>query len=328
MTKTMSGTFMLSLDTELAWGSFDKRLSPELVRAAEWENREGISRLLDLLCGYRLSATWAFVGHATLDHCSGHAEMEPVSYDWYSGDWFQHDPASDELSHPEWYARSCFLKVLRAPYPQEIAFHSFSHVIFGHPGTPLRRAKQEFAACREIAQEFGIRGDVFVFPRNQVGFLNELREAEFRTFRSPDMARFRTRHDAVNKVLGVLADFLGLTPLLVAPLLDHGLVGIPGSLMLRPMQGWRRVIPLRSRRARLMKGIDRCIREGAIFHLWLHPINLYYQQQAIFELLEECFCRVSLLRDRGDLCVATMGEAAQKCRTSLEPATKMVCAAV
>jgi peptidoglycan/xylan/chitin deacetylase (PgdA/CDA1 family) len=324
----MPGTLVLSLDTELAWGSFDKRFGPELVLAAEWENREGIPRLLDLLCRHRISATWAFVGHATLDHCSGHPEMEPVSYDWYSGDWFQHDPASDELRHPEWYARSCLLKVLRAPHPQEIGFHSFSHVIFGNPGTPRKRAIQEFAACQRIAREFGIQGDAFVFPRNRAGFLDELRKAGFRTFRAPDIARLHTPYGAANKILGVLADFFALTPLAISPYLDHGLVALPGSLMLRAMDGWRRLIPLRSRRARIMKGVDRCIREGAIFHLWLHPINLYYQQQAIFELLEECFYRVSLLRDRGDLCVTTMGEAAQKYRTSHEPATKIVCAAV
>jgi hypothetical protein len=324
----MTGTIVLSLDTELAWGSFDKRFGLELVRAATWENREGIPRLLELLCRHRISATWAFVGHATLEHCSGHPELEPVNYDWYPGDWFQHDPASDEWRHPEWYARSCFLKVLRAPYPQEIGFHSFSHVIFGNPRTPRKRAIQEFAACQRIAREFGIQGDAFVFPRNRAGFLDELREAGFCTFRAPDMARLHTRSGAASKVLGVLADFFALTPLASAPYLDHGLVALPGSLMLRAMDGWRRLIPLRSRRARIVKGIDRCIREGAIFHLWLHPINLYYQQQAIFELLEECLRRVSLLRDRGNLCVATMGEVAQKYRTSLEPATKMVCAAV
>jgi len=299
---------VLSLDTELAWGSFDKRFGPELVRAAEWENREGIPRLLELLCRHRIAATWAFVGHATLEACCGHAELEPVSYDWYSGDWFQHDPATDESRNPEWYARSSFLKVLSAPYPQEIGFHSFSHVIFGNPGTPRKRAIQEFAACRAIAREFEIQGDAFVFPRNRAGFLHELREAGFRTFRAPDVARFRTRHDAVNKALGVLADFVALTPLLVAPHLDHGLVGLPGSLMLRAMDGWRRIIPLRSRRARIMKGIDGCIREGGIFHLWLHPINLYREREKMFELVEECCERVSLLRDRGDLRVATMGE--------------------
>lgn len=324
----MPGTFILSLDTELAWGSFDKRSGPQLVRAAEWENREGIPRLLDLLCRHRISATWAFVGHATLDCCSGHPELEPVNYDWYSGDWFQHDPASDESRHPEWYGRSCFLKVLHAPYPQEIAFHSFSHVIFGNSGTPRRRAVQEFVACREIAREFGIGGDVFIYPRNRVAFLDELRQAGFRMFRAPDVARFRTRSEAVNKVLGVLADFFALSPLPVTPHLDHGLVVLPGSMMLRSLDGWRRLIPLRSRRARIMKGIDRCIRKGGIFHLWFHPINLYCHQQAMFDLLEECFCRLSLLRDRGDLRIATMGEFADKFLSSQSAPALADCSAI
>src|SRR6266851_9759547 len=322
----MRGTFVLSLDTELAWGSFDKSFGPKLVRAAQWENREGIPRLLDLLCGHHISATWAFVGHATLDHCTGHPELEPVNYHWYSGDWFQHDPASDESRHPEWYARSCFLKVLSAPYPQEIGFHSFSHVIFGKPGTPRKRAIQEFAACRAIAREFEIQGDAFVFPRNRAGFLDELREAGFRTIRARDMSPIHTRYSAANNVLGVLADFFALAPLAVSPYLDHGLVALPGSLMLRAMDGWRRLIPLRARRARIMKGIDRCIREGAIFHLWLHPINLYREEGKMFELLEECCECVSLLRDRGDLRVATMGETAEKYLASIEQGTKMICA--
>jgi hypothetical protein len=314
----LSGTFVLSLDVELAWGSFDERLGPELIRAAEWENRRGIPKLLEVLCRHRISATWAFVGHATLDCCSGHPVLAPVSYDWYSGDWFQRDPASNEARHPEWYARSCFLKVLRAPCPQEIGFHSFSHVDFVNPGTPRRRAIQEIAACREIAREFGIPGDVFVYPRNRVGFLDELKKAGFRAFRAPDAARFRSHRAGMNKVMGVLADFFAITPLSVAPYLDNGLVALPGSMMLRSLDGWRSIIPLRARRARIMKGIDRCIQEGSTFHLWFHPINLYYQQQAIFELLEECFCSLNLLRDRGDLRIATMGEFAHEYLTSLQ----------
>jgi hypothetical protein len=308
----MTGTFVLSLDTELAWGSFDKNLHAKLVRAAAWENREGIPRLLDLLCRERISATWAFVGHVTLDRCSGHAEFEPVKYDWYSGDWFEHDPMSDESRHPEWYGRNCFLKVLRAPHPQEIAFHSFSHVVFGNPGTPSRRAMQEFSACQKIAREFRIRGDVFVYPRNRVGFLGELREAGFRTFRAPDVARFRTRHDTINGVWSVLADFFSVGPLPVAPYMEAGLVALPGSMMLRSMDGWRRCIPYRSRSARIMKGLERCIREGGVFHLWFHPINLYSEQEKMFELVEECMSQIGLLRDRGDLRVATMGAIADE----------------
>lgn len=308
----MPGTFVLSLDTELAWGSFDKGLGPKLVRRAAWENREGIPKLLELLCRHRISATWAFVGHATLDHCSGHPELEPVKYEWFRADWFQHDPAADESRHPEWYGRSCFLQILRATHPQEIAFHSFSHVIIGNPGTPRRRAAQEFVACQKIAQQFGIRGDVFIYPRNRVGYLDELKEAGFRAFRAPDATQFRNGHDGVRKILGTLADFFAVTPQAVAPYIDHELVAIPGSMMLRSMDGWRRVIPLRARRARILKGLERAIRDGGIFHLWFHPLNLYSSQEKIFDLLEECCGRVNLLRERDDLRVLTMGEIASE----------------
>jgi hypothetical protein len=216
--------------------------------------------------------------------------------------------------------------LLNAQYPQEIAFHSFSHIDFANLGTPRRRAEQEFAACREVAREFGIRADVFIYPRNRVGFLDELRKSGFRTFRPPDRTRFRIRNASANRIRGVVADFLGLTPLPVAPYLDHELVALPGSMMLRPMDGWRRFIPVGARRARMRKGLERCIREGGIFHLWLHPIQLYCQEKTMWQLLEECFGHIDLLRARGDLHVNTMGQMAEKYLTSLEPAAQMACA--
>ncbi len=306
----MPGTFVLSLDTELAWGSFDRSLSPRLLRAARWENREGIPRLLDILCRHRISATWAFVGHAMLDHCSGHSDLESVRYGWYADDWFKNDPISDETRHPEWYGRSSFLRVRRASFRQEIGMHSFSHVIFGDPGTPRRRAVQEFLACRELADKFQVDGDVFVFPRNSVGYLDELRHAGFRVFRAPDLSRFRVHRNLLNKTLGVLSDVFAISPLLVEPYMDSGLVALPGSLMLRSCDRWRSLIPPRMRHARIMKGIDICIREGGIFHLWFHPINLFCRQREMFDLLEACFSRLSTLRDRGDLQIMTMGECA------------------
>jgi hypothetical protein len=316
----MPGTFVLSLDTELAWGSFDRSLSPRLLRAAAWENREGIPRLLKLLCQHRISATWAFVGHAMLNHCSGHSDLDPVRYAWYTDDWFKHDPKSDEARHPEWYGRHSFLKVLRASFPQEIGFHSFSHVIFGDPGTSRRRAVQEMYACRELAREFQVDGNVFIFPRNCVGYLDELRDAGFRVFRAPDVSPFRSRSDVLGKGLGVLLDVFAITPMSVSPYVDHDLIALPGSLMLRSCDHWRSLIPSRMRRARIMKGIDRCIRDGEIFHLWFHPINLYSRQREMFDLLEACFSRICILRDRGDLQIMTMGECALSFQAQAIPA--------
>jgi peptidoglycan/xylan/chitin deacetylase (PgdA/CDA1 family) len=62
------GHFILSLDVELAWGTFDhggdRRIRDQLLG-----EREAIRRLLDLLARHELPATFALVGHLFLDSC-------------------------------------------------------------------------------------------------------------------------------------------------------------------------------------------------------------------------------------------------------------------
>ena len=309
----MVGTFSLSLDTELAWGSFDVAMSPRLVAAAEWTHQEGIPRLLDILCRDRISATWAFVGHVTLRECNGHEKMTPVQYEWFRDDWFRYDPKSDEGKDPAWYGRSAFLKVLKASHFQEIGFHSFSHVLFSHSGTPRARAREEFLACRAIADEFGLPAPAFIFPRNAPGYLDELRSAGFRCYRSPDVHLMSSSRLALlRKVIKGLADIIGLVPYPVTPFMNEGLVILPGSLLLRSMDGWRSWIPASSRRARVRRGLDRCVREGGIFHLWFHPINLYAHHETMFGIVEDFCDLASRLRDRGDLRILTLGQIAEE----------------
>lgn len=308
----MTGTFVLSLDTELAWGAFDLSLGPALLRASRWAHDEGIPRILETLCKYRISATWAFVGHVALDRCAGHSEMEPVHYPWLAGDWFQHDPCSDEAVAPEWYGQSRFLQVRNAPWPQEIGFHSFSHVIFGHPGTPPRRARQEFAVCRGIAEQHGLAAASFVFPRNSVGYLDELRAAGFRCYRPPDLYPLAFGNPLLDRLGAVAADFLALAPRTVEPRLEDGLVAVPGSLLLRSLEGWRRFIPAGARLRRIRRGLRRCVEDGRVFHLWSHPSNFHAQPERMFTILEECCAEVDALRSAGRLRVATMGELAEE----------------
>lgn len=62
----MKGTFVLSLDTELAWGTFDLGGAKRYRRHFE-VTRERIEKLLNILEQYNISATWAFVGHLLLE---------------------------------------------------------------------------------------------------------------------------------------------------------------------------------------------------------------------------------------------------------------------
>ncbi len=312
----MIGTAVLSLDTELAWGSFHLRMGPELMRAARWTNEVGIPRLLELLCRYRISATWAFVGHLVLDGCSGHPELAAVHYDWFQHDWFSFDPCSDESHSPQWYARRRFLQVLKAPHPQEIGFHSFSHVDFADRGTPRLRAVQEYAACRAIAEQFNIPAPTFIFPFNHPGFLHQLRETGFRYYRPPAANRLPS-WPRLSRIIGLSYDFLRLTPATVLPSMADGLVLLPASLMLRSMRGWRGLIPVACRRDRVRKGLQSAVRTGRIFHLWFHPIDLYNRNDVMFVLLEKFCEEVSRLRERGDLRIATFGQVCEEYAVSL-----------
>ena len=105
MTTTEKGLFLLSIDTELAWGgvhngAFRKRLGHYQ------RTREAIRQLVALLERYEIRATWAVTGHLFLDQCRTeggvkHPEITRPSYQWFAGDWFDVDPCGDLSTDPK-----------------------------------------------------------------------------------------------------------------------------------------------------------------------------------------------------------------------------------
>jgi hypothetical protein len=63
-----SGTLIVSIDMELAWGICDKVLESD-ARAALQRERTIIQRLLALFADYEVRASWAIVGHLLADQC-------------------------------------------------------------------------------------------------------------------------------------------------------------------------------------------------------------------------------------------------------------------
>src|SRR5262249_21742010 len=129
--------------------------------------------------------------------------------------------------------------------------------------------------CVQIAREFGIPPTSFVFPRNSVAFLRELRDAGFTCFRDVDQLPIRFSNGTLSSIETVCADFLGLSPRTIEPEVKEGIVSIPASLLIRYEAGWRRFIPDASRLRRLRKGLEKVRRNGGVFHVWFHPENLY-----------------------------------------------------
>ncbi len=305
-------TLVISLDFELAWGSFDHAYGPELLAMARWTHDEGGPLLLDQLTRNGLSATWATVGLLMGERLEDAAALTP----WKTPagrDWFSFVPVgATEESAPEWFAASFVRRLLAARPRQEVGFHGYSHVILGDPRLPAARAREELLRCAELARRHGLERPSFVFPRNSIGHLGELRAAGVLAYRGADELPVAPRHRLLRRLYMVGADLAGLAPSLTVPRDEAGLVNVPGSLMVRYLQGWRRRIPDASRLRRLRAGLRRlAASQGGILHVWLHPENLYFERPRLERVLAAFHEEAGELAAQGRIEVLTMGEVAR-----------------
>ncbi len=307
------GTVVISLDLELSWGSFDHAYGEELLKMARWTHDIGVPNLLNHLASNGISASWAIVGAMMRSSLPDISSLPEIHYRHFPKPWFEYVPKSgDESIHPEWFGASLVEMIKKAKVSQEIGFHSFSHVLFGWQGMTRERAIGEFEYCAQIARELEVPPTCFVFPRNSIAYLNELRDAGFTCFRDMDEMHFRFVNGRFRSVAAVLADFAGITPRVVEPSLKEGIVSIPGSLMIRYAGGWRKYIPDSSRLRRLTKGLERVRRNGGIFHVWFHPENLYAEWPRLEDVVARFLEKLGDMVHNRDVKCSTMGQIAKE----------------
>jgi len=310
-------TVVISLDLELSWGSFDLSYGDELLKMGRWTHEAGAPNLLKHLTRNGLSATWAIVGammRRSLPDVSG---LPEVRYPHFSKPWFSYIPkGGDEQTHPEWFGASLVEMIRKASPEQEIGFHSFSHVPFGQRGMTRERAVAEYRYCGQIAKELGIPKSSFVFPRNSVAYLAELRDAGFTCFRDVDRLPVRFANGAFNSLAMIWADFVGSTPCMIEPSLKEGIVSIPGSLLIRYAAGWRKYIPDSRRLRRLRKGLELARQKRGVFHVWFHPENLYAEWPRLENVVARFLEELGVLVRNGDVRCLTMGQLAAEFRSN------------
>ena len=311
-------TVVISLDLELSWGSFDLSFDDHLLEMGRWTHNIGVPNLLNHLTRNGLSATWAMVGAMMRPSLPDVSGLPEVNYPHFSKPWFTYvTKVGDELTHPEWFGATLVELIRSAKPEQEIGFHSFSHVPFGWPGMTRERAIAEYHHCARIARELGIPTACFVFPRNSVAYLAELREAGFQCFRDVDEIPFRFAGSKLASLAMVCADFAGLSPRIIEPSVKEGIVSIPGSLLIRYAAGWRKYIPDASRLRRLRKGLERARRSGGVFHVWFHPENLYAEWPRLEDVVARFLEELGILVRDGELRCLTMGQLAGEFQTKL-----------
>lgn len=305
------GVFTISIDTELAWGTFDHG-GHIRYRDAYSKYRAIVHRLLDLFNTYAISATWAVVGHLFLESCTrengvAHPQIIRPAYTWFKGDWFSCDPASDILTDNFWYGKDIVEIIRKSSVPQEIASHSFSHIIFSDPGCTMEAAESDISECVRLAMEVGIDMDSFVFPRNGIGFVDILEKYGFKAYRSVSDT---CKNKSFSRARGLLEDILAITPALADTRKDGNLIVIPATMLFRYSYGLSRLIPNGARAARAKKGLNKAEKSNKIFHLWLHPMNFGWNTRKMFNEFERILEYAARLRDAGRIAIMPLREIA------------------
>lgn len=321
----MTGTFVLSLDTELVWGSFDHTSAEDFGQHYP-DIRGTIADILRLLEQHEISATWAVVGHLFLGSCErgsdgrAHPELRRPAHAWHHGDWLGSDPCTDRTRDPLWYGDDIVGLLRSARVPQEVGSHSFSHVVFGDEGCSAEVASSEVDACVRVAAGQGIELRSFVFPRNVEGHHDVLLANGIRAFRGAEPYWYRRLPRPLRRVAH-LVDQAAAIPPPVSPASERlpGLWDIPGSMMLLSRVGIRRLVPMQSRVRKARRGLRRASREGKVFHLWFHPFNLAVDRQAMLRVLDEILEEAARLRASGQLTIHTMGSLADELAGQNQP---------
>jgi hypothetical protein len=308
------GVFILSIDTELAWGSVHKGNYAE--REILFKNtRPCISMLIKLLEKYQIHATWAIIGHLFLEKCQPvngikHPEIIRPKYSWYTNDWFDPDPCSGIEEAPFWYGRDIVEQIRNCPVSQEIGCHTFSHVRIGEPGCSRECFASELRACRVEAEKLGLNLRSFVFPRNSIGYLDVLSEAGFLTYRGIPSIWYERLPGLLSRIGRRLNYYLPFTPPVATPRRENGLLNLPASYFFSVSYKSLAKMFGQSRVSNAKLGIRRAANKQRIFHMWFHPFNLAADPGRLLGDLETIFIEVCRYREAGRLDNLTMGDLA------------------
>lgn len=313
----MKPTFVLSIDTELAWGT-----RGDAYFKSDYEHtREVIQRLLALCTKYEIRATWAVVGHLCLSECSRDAKgiLHPdiIRPEGWVGanDWFSIDPASSREQAPIWYGDDVVRAIQTCSPAQEIGSHSFSHF---YADTCSRESFASDAALAvQVSTEAGSRPVSYVFPQNRVNHLDVLKEQGFIAYRGVDENWYRRFPRLLKKIAHMIDDYCIPTAPAVQPRMEQGLVNIPGSWFYGHARGWAKYVSRAMRVRKAISGIRKAQRVGGVFHLWFHPFNLASDPEGLLGGLEQIFQFVQKQRAAGALEVRSMGDVAEYCQKTL-----------
>ncbi len=273
--------FVISIDTELAWGSiYDENILKSRLESFK-KSRAAINEILTLFERYNISATWAIVGHLMLENCSKehgikHPDIIRPSYKGSEKDWFYFDPCERKEKNSIWYGDDIVRKIMDCKVIQEIGSHSFSHISFGNEGCSKECAESDIKKWVEVAKMYDIKPNSFVFPYNSEGHHDLLKKYEFKIYRSKNAEGYsKIKNKKLKQIVNILDRIFAISPSTSKVVTGKSnLLTIHGDFCYFRYKGWRNFLMWKSAVRKSKKGIDMAIERGETFHLWFHPFEV------------------------------------------------------
>jgi glycosyltransferase involved in cell wall biosynthesis/peptidoglycan/xylan/chitin deacetylase (PgdA/CDA1 family) len=312
--QSVPGTFVLSLDLELAWGT---RGRPAAQHAAAFLDgtRQAVAGLIDRLDAHGIRATWATVGALLL---GSHSTRPPLLDTNELAD----VPTGSAATQPNWYAEDLIESILEATTPQELGCHTMTHPLV-EPGPDGRATfRSELERSLEVFADWHLpRPTSFVYPKAQMAHFDVLCEMGFTAFRGPESGWFET---LPGRLLSAGCRWLDARlrqpPAVRQPLYTaDGLWLIPSSQFYSPFYSVGRHVGVADRVAKAIKGLHKAAEHGGVFHLWTHPFNLGQQTRQLLEGLEQVFSEARRLAERGRLRIRSMDQLVVDLNDSASP---------
>ncbi len=320
----MTGALVLSLDTEVAWGTFTWGGTAYYRR--HFDNYRGnVTRFIALMDKYAIPATWAFVGHLMLDRCDGdHPEAPVPEFSWLGRPWYDFDPGTNAADDPWWYAPDVLDRVLSMNTPQEIGTHTFSHVFLDDPAVTPDMARAQIEASIRVARDRGLTIESLVFPRDGIAHLDQFAALGITNYRGAEQLGYNALARPLRRAAGLCDHITGGTPPVYrwgSLETRHGMLNIPGSTFALAYDRYHRLVPTQARIAKFRRGIDAADKQNAIFHLAFHPFHLGSSDR-MFELFDSYFRLAAEARDAGRIDILTMRDVQRAQAAMSQPAAK------
>ena len=278
------GSFCISIDCELAWGVSDN-LSNKFIKKTIDLDADICLNLLNIFNEYEINATWAIVA-GMLDH---------------------YNPMINVINKKAWYNPMIIEKIISSKVYQEIASHSYAHPNFIKYDENY--IEEDFQKAEYFFSKNNIKINSFVFPRNQIRYLNLLNKYNIKIYRSLDKNLYKSiyRYNKFfGKISNVVDKILPISSNTVFPKKsEYNLTELESSLLFISRYGYKKIISEYSMFSKAKLCIDLAIKKNECFHLWFHPSNFYYNTDNQIRLFKKIIKYADDKRKEGKLSINT-----------------------